>query len=204
MEGEYYQTKESVDEYIRLAKDSSGKQLIVKLKQFLAPDSHLLEIGSGPGTDWRILRNFYHVVGSDNSIEFLNHLSKNNPAGHFLKLNATTLDTDQSFDGIYSNKVLHHLSNDELMASIKRQSEILKSGGIICHSFWLGKGSEIFKGLFVKYHNKKGLVSYHEKFFDILLLEDYKEFEESDSILHIGRKKTGTCKSILTEGATYR
>ena len=42
MEGEYYKTKESVDEYIQLAKDVNGKQLIEKLEKVLQPNSVLL------------------------------------------------------------------------------------------------------------------------------------------------------------------
>ena len=135
MEGAYYKTKETAEEYIRLAKDVSGKQLIEKLKQVLPPDSVLLEIGSGPGTDWKILNDTYHTIGSDNSIAFLNHLKKENPKGKFLKLDASTLKTGKKFDGIYSNKVLHHLTDIELTESIKRQYKILNSNGIICHSF---------------------------------------------------------------------
>ena len=75
MEGEYYKTKESVDEYIRLAKDVNGGELIEQLKEVLPPNSMLLEIGSGPGTDWRILNKTYNVIGSDNSTKFLNHLN---------------------------------------------------------------------------------------------------------------------------------
>ena len=76
---EYYKTKESVEEYIRLAKDVSGKQLIDKLEKFLSFDSTVLEIGSGPGTDWQILSKKHHVTGSDNSIEFLKHLKGKYP-----------------------------------------------------------------------------------------------------------------------------
>jgi len=72
MKGEYYKTKESVEEYIKLAKDVNGKQLIEKFKQILPSNSTVLEIGSGPGTDWEILNKFYDVTGSDNSNVFLN------------------------------------------------------------------------------------------------------------------------------------
>ena len=64
MNGEYYKTKESVEEYIKLAKDVNGRQLIEKLEQILIANSILLEIGSGPGTDWKILNESYNVVGS--------------------------------------------------------------------------------------------------------------------------------------------
>ena len=189
MEGEYYKTKESVEEYIKLAKDVNGGDLIEKLKGFLPANSHLLEIGTGPGVDWKILNKDYEVVGSDNSKEFLSHLISKNPTGRFIELDAVTLNIDEKFDGIYSNKVLHHLTDQELTESIRRQYEILNPNGIICHSFWKGEGSEIFKGLFVNYHNNRNLAEYFREFFEIIAIKIYKEFEDADSLLLIGRKK---------------
>lgn len=189
MKGEYYKTKESVEEYIKLAKDVNGKQLIDKLAAILPPKSLLLEIGSGPGTDWKILNDLYQVIGSDNSDEFLDHLKSQNPEGEFLNLDAATLNTAKKIDGIYSNKVMHHLKEAELIQSIKRQFEILNEGGIICHSFWKGEGDEVFKGLFVNYHTPASLQEKFGKHFEIILIEDYKEFEENDSILLIGKRR---------------
>lgn len=188
MEKEYYKTKESVEEYITLAKDVDGKRLIEKLKLVLPMDAMVLEIGSGPGTDWKILKESYTVIGSDNSSEFLNHLRTENPNGEFLELDAITLLTGKKFDGIYSNKVLHHLQDDELIDSIKRQHAILNPGGIICHSMWKGEGSEVFKGLFVNYHDEKNLKKIFKDYFEILSIESYAEFEDGDSLLLIGRK----------------
>ena len=185
----YYKTKESVDEYIRLADGHNGALLIDKLKNFLPVNSHLLEIGTGPGTDWRILSSYYKVIGSDNSMEFLYRLILNDPNAEFLKLDAATLRTNRKFDGIYSNKVLHHLSDDELKDSIKRQYEISNPSGIICHSFWKGEGSEVYKGLFVNYHSDRTIKSFFGRWFEVLLMEEYKEFDPQDSILLIGKKK---------------
>lgn len=189
MEEGYYKTKESVQEYIKLAKGFNGIELIKKLEKELAANSQLLELGSGPGTDWRLLNEKFTVTGSDNSTEFINHLNTTNPDGVFIKLDAVTIDTNNRFDGIYSNKVLHHLKNNELAVSIKRQNEILNSNGIICHSFWKGKGSEIFKGLFVNYHTEQTLRTFFEEKFEILLIASYGEFEKNDSLLLIARKK---------------
>lgn len=189
--GEYYKTKESVEEYISMAEGVNGGALIEKLKGFLPPDNSLLEIGSGPGTDWKILNGSYSVAGSDNSKEFLKHLSSQNPKGTFLELDAITLQTEELFDGIYSNKVLHHLKDNELAQSIRRQYDVVKHNGIICHSFWKGDGSEIFKGLYVNYHTEKTLRDFFENYFEILLIEKYKEFEDEDSLLLIGEKRGG-------------
>lgn len=189
MTGDYYKTKESVEEYIRLAKDVNGGELIEKLRSFLPSNSSLLEIGTGPGTDWNILKDDYKVVGSDNSPEFLSHLNVANPKGSFIELDAITIKTGKKFDGVYSNKVMHHLKDNELNDSIKRQCDVLNTNGIICHSFWKGEDSETFKGLFVNYHTKHSLKGFFESNFEILLIEEYGEFEDGDSILLIGRKK---------------
>ncbi len=187
MKSMYYHNKVTVDEYIHLAKDVSGEKLIRKLESYLKPEAHILELGSGPGTDWKILNEKYQVTGSDISKEFLKRLKKEHPQGEFLEVDAITLDTEQSFDAIYSMKVLHHLSDEELTQSVARQSSILNPGGLICHSFWKGEGSEYFKEMFVNYHNETKLQAIFGAAFDILLLESYAEFEVGDSLLLIGR-----------------
>jgi len=187
--GDYYKTKESVEEYIKLAKGHDGAKNIEELLKYLPASSSILEIGSGPGTDWQILKKYYKIRGSDNSPEFLNHLNVSFPEGEFLLLDASTLITDLKFDGIYSNKVLHHLEDEVLEASILRQAEILKPGGIICHTFWKGKDSEIYNDLFVNYHTDTGLRELFEDQFEPLLIKYYQEFEKSDSLLFIGKKK---------------
>ena len=189
MNNNYYHTRESVLEYIKMAEGYNGRSIISRLRNHLNPRSKLLEIGSGPGTDWNILNETYEVVGSDNSNEFLKHLSENNPDGKFLNIDAVKLSANLKFDGIYSNKVLHHLTNEELENSISRQSEILNTKGVICHSFWAGEDSETYNGLFVNYHTMRELKGLFAFDFEIQIMERYKEFETNDSIFLIGVKK---------------
>ena len=189
MDKPYYHTKESVEEYIRLAEGFDGAELISKLQEHLPAGSTLLELGSGPGSDFEILQAHFIVTGSDLSPLFVDHLKNKFRKEQFLELNATTLQTDKAFDGIYSNKVLHHLSDEDLTSSIKRQHEILHPNGIICHSFWKGEGDEIFKGMYVNYHTRNALEMHFADLFEILHLEVYQEFEAADSLLLIGRKK---------------
>ncbi|MEZ4804468.1 MAG: class I SAM-dependent methyltransferase [Bacteroidia bacterium] len=189
MSEHYYQTKESVEEYIKLAQGVNGKELIEELIKYLPPKASILEIGSGPGSDYQILKSYYDITGSDYSIEFLTRLKQNHPTEVFLQLDAKTLQTDQKFDGIYSNKVFQHLNDTELKTSFQRQVELLNPGGVICHSFWKGEGEELFKGLLVNYQTETSLRKLIEDKFDVLVLEAYKEFEDGDSLLIIGRKK---------------
>ncbi len=185
----YYHTKDSVQEYIQMAKDVNSKGLIEKFKTFLKPQSSILELGSGPGTDWNILQQDFRVTGSDNSLEFLRHLKESFPKGEFLELDAITLDTNKNFEGIYANKVLFHLSDEELKASLLRQQQVLLPKGVICHSYWKGKGEESFKGMFVNYHDIEELKGFYAPNFEVLLIEEYKEFEKGNSIVVIARKK---------------
>jgi len=189
MKNDYYNDKESVDQYIEMAKDVNGGALIDKLKTFLPAGSSVLELGSGPGTDWKILCKDYIVTGSDNSYEFLKRLISNYPKGNFLQLDAVSLDTELKFHAIYSNKVLHHLTDEELQKSIQKQAQILNPQGIVCHSFWKGEGTEIFNGLFVNYHSEDNLQQLLNDLFDVLIFESYAEFEKGDSILLIAKKK---------------
>lgn len=186
---DYYKSSESVEEYIQLAKDVDSAQLISKLKKHLPAGSLLLEVGSGPGTDFQILKKDFNVIGSDFSGEFLKRLLVNYPEDTFIELDAISLETDKKFDGIYSNKVLQHLSDDDLAKSIQRQLEILNPNGVICHSFWKGEGDENFKGMMVNYQTIDNLKNLFEAHFEILELEEYQEFDDNDSIVFIGRKK---------------
>ena len=187
MDFDYYKTKESVDEYINLAKDVNSAGIIEMLKMHLPKNSTLLELGTGPGTDYKLLHSFYEVTGSDNSNEFLNRLQANIPSGSFIELDAETLNTERKFDGIYANKVLHHLSDEELAASVKRQHAILNKDGIVCHTFWKGEGNESFKGMFVNYHLENEIEQFFTPQFETLVLESYKEFEAGDSVVFIGK-----------------
>lgn len=190
MQKAYYHTKESVDEYIKLSQGINGSALIAQLKKYLSPKSSLLEIGSGPGSDFELLLNNFKVTGSDYSLEFVKRLKQKYPNNEFLNLDASSLDTNKTFDGIYSNKVLQHLSDRQIEQSLTRQYDILKSNGLICHSFWKGEGDEIFKGMLVNYQTKKSLQSLFKRHFKILVLEEYMEFDKADSLLLIASKKT--------------
>ncbi|WP_282037915.1 class I SAM-dependent methyltransferase [Saccharicrinis aurantiacus] len=188
MSTDYYSNKEQVEKYIDMTKGMSGIEIIDSLRPYLSDDAKLLELGTGPGNDWNILSKYYTVTGSDFSEEFMKHLSLQFPKSNFLQLDAATIEVDTHFDAIYSNKVLHHLKDDELASSIKRQAEILNDNGVICHSFWKGKGTENYNGMFVNLHTEEALSELLKEQFEILSTEEYKEFEDNDSIFIIARK----------------
>ena len=150
----FFDTEKGVNEYIKMAEGYDGAELIKILQEFIPENSTVLELGMGPGTDLDILKRNFIVTGSDNSQIFLDRYKKQNPDTDLLKLDAVTLSTDKTFDCVYSNKVLHHLTREELKKSFQRQKLLLNPDGIAFHSFWRGDEDENFDGLlFTKYQN---------------------------------------------------
>ena len=157
------------------------------LSEHLPVNSSLLELGSGAGLDLEYLKKHYSVTGSDLSDEFLKICKKKNPEISFLKLNALKLDLNDKYNCIYSNKVLHHLTEEELKQSLEQQAKFLSSNGLIAHSFWLGEENKEMSGLLFTYYNKQHLLGIISESFEILSTLSYAEFEEDDSLLVIAR-----------------
>ena len=188
MSHKYYHTKESVDSYIKMAEGYNGQALIERLKKHLKNGCSILELGSGPGNDIELLGQDFKVTGSDYSELFLERLNKCHTDISFLNLDAISLSTTLSFDGIYSNKVLQHLTDKELKTSIENQYRIVNDDGVICHSFWNGEGCDTIGGIIHNYHTRDDLVELFSPKFTILHLEEYKEMDEGDSLFIIAQK----------------
>ena len=172
----FFDTEKGVDEYLKLAEGYDGAELIKILQ------STVLELGMGPGKDLDILSKKYTVTGSDSSQVFLDRYKKQNPNSDLLKLDAVTIPTNRTFDCIFSNKVLHHLTRDELRKSLQRQKDILNPNGIAFHSFWKGDKDENYDGLLFTKYQIDGLKEIIGDLFDILVINVYTEMEKDDSI----------------------
>jgi len=183
----FYENSKNVDEYIKMAKGYDGKEIIDKLHGFLGKNASVLELGMGPGVDLELLSQQYEATGSDLSQEFLDRYLQKQPEADVLLLDAIHLNTDRTFDCIYSNKVLHHLTLTELEKSLLHQTLRLNEGGIVCHSFWKGNEEMEMKGMYFKYHEQETLVDVFEMNYEVLLCEVYTELEENDSILVIAK-----------------
>ena len=187
--GDFYLTDKGIEQYIEIAEGYDGRELVEKLKKYVAKGATVLELGMGPGKDLDMLKTFYQATGSDYSPLFLEKYRKEHPDADLLELDAVTLVTDRKFDAIYSNKVLHHLKHQNLIASIKRQSEILSDTGVVCHTFWNGDKDMEIEGLYFHYLTPAQVRKVFEKEFEILEMDVYREMEENDSIYILARKK---------------
>jgi cyclopropane fatty-acyl-phospholipid synthase-like methyltransferase len=185
----YYHTQESADEYIAMAEGYDGRELIEVLKKHLPPGSNVLELGMGPGKDLDLLSECFQATGSDVSPLFLDRYRAAHSDAKLLLLDAVTLDTTCTFDAIYSNKVLMHLTREELRVSLRRQAELLNDGGLLLHSFWYGDQEEEFSGLRFVQYTAASFAQVVSPAFEIVAAERYTEMDRDDSIYFLVRKR---------------
>lgn len=186
---EYFDDPENVEEYIRMAEGHDGRELIAVLRKYLTPGATVLELGMGPGTDLNLLDEHFRVTGSDKSDVFVERYRREHPDADVMQLDAVTLDTGRQFDGIYSNKVLQHLTRPQLKQSMQRQAEVLTSAGILVHSFWYGNTVEEFSGMRFVYHTEDSILDAIGDHYEILEMRRYTEMEGDDSLYVVLRKK---------------
>lgn len=177
----YFDKRKNVDEYIQMADGYDGSELIAILKKHLPAGSTVLELGMGPGKDLDLLAQTYIVTGSDYSSVFLDLYRETHPAADLLKLDASIIATDRTFDCIYSNKVLQHLPKSDLGRSFIRQKELLTDSGLLMHLFWFGSREEEHQGLRFVYYTEDELLNTIGPRFEIVVMNRYKEIEDGDS-----------------------
>lgn len=186
----YYDDKDNVREYIRMAEGYDGAQLIEVLKRHLPAGSTVLELGMGPGKDLDLLGRDYRATGSDASQVFLDLYRNRKPQSDLLLLDARTIYTGRRFDCVYSNKVLIHLTEAELAESLRRQAAVLNDPGYVMHSFWYGgKEAEVHHGLRFSYHTGSNLIRLAGDLFEVVEMARYREMDDEDSIYLLMRKR---------------
>ena len=184
----YFDERCNVEQYIQMAEGYDGRDMVATLRRHLSPGSTVLEIGIGPGKDLDILSEFYSVTGSDSSQIFLDLYREKQPDADLLKLDATTMNTDRNFDCIYSNKVLHQLTVEELKRSFARQKGRVSDGGLLMHSFWYGDKEEEHHGLRFMYYTEDTLMATLGPDIEVVDTVRYAEMDEDDSFYAVLRK----------------
>ena len=184
----FYDTEDGVKEYVEATEGYDGAELVKILTKHLPKGATVLELGTGPGRDLELLSRTHQVTGSDSSAAFLDLYRKKNRQADLLLLDATTMESDRRFDCIYSNKVLHHLTKDELKTSLQKQRAILNTDGLLMHSFWYGKKEEEYEGLRFVHYTEQELEELGADGFEVVEMNRYQEMAQDDSIYLLVRR----------------
>ena len=185
----FYDKKENIEKYRKFSDAYDGADLIGALERFLPRESTLLELGMGPGKDFDLLKTIYNVTGSDNAVQFIDLNREKYEEADLLLLDARSLETDRTFDGIYSNKVLVHLTRQELCDSLARQHELLNDNGLVMHSFWYGNKEEVYDGLRLAFYTESQLEALFEECFEVIDIGRHQKVLKDDSVYVLARKK---------------
>lgn len=177
-----------------MTSEAPGLVYLDKLLSEIPENSHVLELGMGPGKDMDILTRHYRMTGSDISEFFLSRYREVHPDSDLILLDAVKMEfpenhRDVRYDGIVSNKVLVHLSLKAMAISLERQSAKLLPGGKLCHSLWVGEGTENYEGLPFTYWKPESLENVIPGCCRVLSMTEYREETDGDSILLILEKK---------------
>jgi SAM-dependent methyltransferase len=185
----YFDDQKNVEAYVKMAEGFDGRELIGILKRYLSDGSTVLELGMGPGKDLEILSESFQATGSDNSRAFLDRYMKINAEADLVLLDAVEMGIDRRFDCIYSNKVLHHLTREELKESLKRQWTVLSNNGILFLSFWYGDKEEEISGMRFTYYTEETFGEIVGSEYEILETTKYTELDKNDSMFVVLRKR---------------
>lgn len=167
-----------------MCKDYDPSFIVNLVEKYLPKNSSIFELGLGAGIDFKELKKSYNATSSDYSQIFIDLYKENFPQDKVLFLDAKNFKLNEPFDSIFSNKVLIHLSKDELKNSIKCQHNNLNKNGIVFHTFWRGEGKEIIENTKFVYYEISSL----KYLFYIKEINYYTECEENDSIYLVAQK----------------
>jgi len=192
---QFWLKEEGIESYLKMIDGCDGSFVISKLKNHLEAPSSILEIGSGPGKDMKLLSDDgYIVTGSDFSPLWMDKF-EGGESSDYLLLDCSKMDLplsyNQFFDCIYSNKVMMHLTKEDMLTSLRLQADKLRDGGLIVHALWRGEEElEYFHhGMRNIYYSIDQVEEMIGDRYDLIEKDTYTEDEENDSFYFVARKK---------------
>jgi len=92
----------------------------------------IIDIGCGPGNSAQILLNRWpksDIIGLDNSIKMIEQANKDYPEQKWILGDASTLNTENKFDIVFSNATLQWIPNHETL--IPNLFNLVNDGGVL-------------------------------------------------------------------------
>lgn len=117
---------------------------IDKIENLLPPKAKVLDAGCAYGRDANELSGRgFDVIGVDFSEELIKKGKETFPNLTFKHMDIRKLDFPKdSFDGIWCNAVLLHLTDTDIEKTLKEFHRVLKKDGVMFTSFQEGEGTE--------------------------------------------------------------
>jgi trans-aconitate methyltransferase len=178
----------SKKEFRNTSTANSRVEYLKIVKNYLPKNSSLLLLGIGSGKEFEFFSELYSVTCADFSKLLLMMFQQKYPKNNFLNIDPVELNTNKTFDCIFSNKVLSQTDEKELVLSLQNQVKLLNDNGVAIHSFWQGEKEEDHHGLILNYYSKKKLKDLVPQQFEVLEINSYKQDLEEDSLFIVLKK----------------
>lgn len=124
---------DTAEEYAASRAGTEDLAELQKLRSFLVPRAKVLDVGCAAGRDTRIMKDMgLDVTGSDLAEKLLAIACRENPDISFVLADMRALPfDDQTFDAVWANAVLHHVSKQEMPGVLREFWRLLKPGGTV-------------------------------------------------------------------------
>ena len=188
----FFLDENNVDKYLEMVTDYDPSFMVQQVRNYASDGSTLLELGMGGGTDLVALSNYYQVVGSDYSLLFIEKFQKRYPQIRTELVDAIQMNISGTFDCIYSNKVLQHLTRKDFITSLQNQKKHLNKDGIIFMTLWRGEHKEEMmydESIRFTYYLEEDILNIVADNYEVMSLETYDELEVDDSLLVVLKVK---------------
>ncbi len=180
-----FNTEEFVKMYYEMLEGFDNTYVTDTFKKYIPKNCKVLELGFATGLDYFNLKESYDITLSDYSKAFIDAFYNN----HHIKaiqIDARDIQLEDKFDCIYSSKVLHVFTDEELCQSFTTQHKSLNENGYIFHTFWYNK--QAISDEHANRVNKTKLEKLLKGLFKITKTIIYSEDSESDSLILIAKK----------------
>lgn len=149
----------------RLLDDFDMKRLEKETSIFLSmlKGKKILDAGCGPGRDASFfLGKDLDVTGIDLAPSFIEHAKAYAPKGEFIIMDMRKMTfPDKSFDGVWADASIIHLTKDEAKRALYEMRRVLKDEGIFFVNVKEGKGENICNKDY--YNNNPKFVSFYDE-----------------------------------------
>jgi len=113
-------------------KDSFYEEQKAHFVSLLKEKGKVLDVGCGGGQDsLYFYSKGFSVMGIDISDEMVSYAKKKLPAGTFYAGNFVDVPLNDAFDGIWCNRVFHHIPLDQQDAFLSKIHRLLKENGVL-------------------------------------------------------------------------
>ena len=135
----------NLDAFLRRTGHLSNEELIGRfLGHLRTEEGSLLSVGCGYGKDEEVFASRgFAVTGIDAARSMVREAARRVPQGRFFVMDMRSLGFDDgSFDGVWCNASLHHLSREDAPIALAEMRRVLRHRGVLFVNVKQGSGEE--------------------------------------------------------------